>query len=142
MKIPLKRITVTYDQPTSDGTTGYMTYWDEPDYDTIIEVNEGCIRFWFDHDAQTIDYYRGGRTSESAYEGIEFTTYMHEDYEHCTVEIEFLNGNKVKYKCPENFHEFASDFTDYVVSDYTRAPGTSVMSRAAKLLDDEMQYEI
>ena len=40
MKIPLKRITVTYDQPTSDGTTGYMTYWDEPDYDTYVQSSE------------------------------------------------------------------------------------------------------
>lgn len=142
MKTTLKRIIVTYDQPMNDGNTGYMTYWNEPDYNLTIQVNEVCVRFWFDHEAPTIDYYTRGRTKEGSFEGLEISNYMHEDYEHCSVAIEFSNGNKVEYKCPEDFSKFVSDFKDFVDSDYTCVPGTSVMSRAANLLDDEMQYEI
>ena len=142
MEVTFKRIICKYDNPCVDDATGYMLYWNEPEHDHNIEVNKHSIKFWFDSETPTIDYYKDGQTDETSCAGLEFTDNNHESYEHCTVTIEFTNGNKVEYKCPEEFSKFVSDFRDFVESDYICVPGTSVMSKAASLLDDEMQYEI
>lgn len=142
MEVTFKRIICKYDNPYIDGATGYMTYWNEPEHNHTIDVSKHSIHFLFDSETPTIDYYTNGQTDETLCAGLEFTDNEHESYEHCTITIEFTNGNRVEYKCPENFSKFVADFRDFVESDYTCIPGTSVMSRAASLLDDEMQYEI
>jgi hypothetical protein len=143
MKVTFKRIICKYDNPcVDDGATGYMLYWNEPDYDHDIQVSKHSIVFWLNSETPTIDYFANGQTDETSCSGLQFTDNEQEDYEHCTLTIEFTNGNKVEYKCPEEFSKFVSDFKDFVDSNYTCVPGTSVMSRAANLLDDEMQYEI
>lgn len=142
MEVTFKRIICKYDNPLPDGFTGYTIYWNEPEHGHTIDVSKHSIEFLFNSETPSIDYYENGQTDETPCAGLEFTDNEHESYEHCTVTIEFSNGNKVEYKCPEDFSKFVSDLKDFVESDYTCVPGTSVMSRAARLLDDEMQYEI
>lgn len=142
MEVTFKRIICKYDNPLPDGFTGYTIYWNEPEHGHTIDVSKHSIEFLFNSETPSIDYYENGQTDETPCAGLEFTDNEHESYEHCTVTIEFSNGNKVEYKCPEGFSKFVSDLKDFVESDYTCVPGTSVMSRAARLLDDEMQYEI
>lgn len=136
-----KQIICKYDKPLRDGCTSYKLYWDEPEHNNI-EVSDHCIRFWFAHEVPTTDYYEDGSKDEYADAGLEFTDNVHEEFEHSSVIIEFSNGNIAEYKCPENFSKFVEDFRDFKESNYTCVPGTSVMSKAASLLDDEMQYEI
>lgn len=142
MEVTFKRIICKYDNPLPDGYTGYTIYWNEPEHVHTIDVSKHSIKFLFDSETPSIDYYENGQTDETPCAGLEFTDNEQQSYEHCTVTIEFSNGNKVEYKCPEGFSKFVSDFKDFVESDYTCVPGTSVMSKAASLLDDEMQYEI
>lgn len=142
MKVTIKRIICEFDNPAVDGFTGYIIYLNEPEHDHNIDVSKHSIKFMFNEDTPSTDYYKDGHTDETTCAGLEFTDNRREEYEHCKVTIEFSNGNKVKYKCPEDFRKFVSDFKDFVGSGYACVPGTSLMTRAASLLDDEMQYEI
>lgn len=142
MEAMFKQIICKYDKPLrEDGSVSYKLYWDKPEHNHI-DVTDHSIRFWFAREVPTTDYYEDGSKDENVTAGLEFTSNLDEEFEHCTVTIEFSNGNIAEYKCPENFSKFVEDFRDFKESNYTCVPGTSVMSKAASLLDDEMQYEI
>lgn len=91
------------------------------------------------------DYFRDGSRNvmtDTGCDGIRMPLPGNNDYGDHTVTIEFSDGTVIPYDLPEQGEAMLHDLTDYVQSRHVAAPGHSEMAAAARLLDDDMAYEI
>lgn len=91
------------------------------------------------------DYFRDGSCNvmtDTGCDGIRIPLPGNNDYGDHTITIEFSDGTVIPYNLPEQGEMMLHDLTDYVEYHHTVAPGHSELSRAARLLDDDMMYEI
>ena len=91
------------------------------------------------------DYFRDGSCNvitDSGCDGIRIPLPGNNDYGDHTITIEFSDGTIIPYDLPEQGAEMLQDLKDYIASRHEVAPGRSELSRAARLLDDDMMYEI
>jgi hypothetical protein len=92
-----------------------------------------------------IDYFNN-RPSDTTYDsdcdGIRVPLPGNNEYGRQTITMEFTDGTVITYNLPEQGDKMLRDLTDYMRSLYEVVPGRSELSRAARLLDDDMIYEI
>lgn len=79
---------------------------------------------------------------ESGCDGIRVPLPGNNDFGNHTITIEFTDGTVITYSLPEQGNVMLRDLTDYVGSHHEVTPGRSELSTAARLLDDDMIYEI
>ena len=60
MEVTFKLIICKYDNPLPDGYTGYTIYWNEPEHGHTIDVSKHSIKFLFNSETPSIDYYENG----------------------------------------------------------------------------------
>ena len=91
------------------------------------------------------DYFRDGScntVTDSGCDGLRIPLPGTNDYGDHTITIEFSDGTVIPYDLPEQGEVMLHDLMDYVESRHAAAPGHSEMATAARLLDDDMMYEI
>lgn len=91
------------------------------------------------------DYFRDGSRNvmeDTGCDGIRMPLPGNNDYGDHTVTITFSDGTVIPYDLPEQGEAMLHDLLDYVQSRHVAAPGHSEMATAARLLDDDMAYEI
>lgn len=81
-------------------------------------------------------------TPDSDCDGIRVPLPGNNEYGRQTITIEFIDGTVITYNLPEQGNNMLRDLTDYMGSHYEVVPGHSEMATAARLLDDDMMYEI
>lgn len=64
------------------------------------------------------------------------------EYGNHTITIEFVDGTTKVYDLPSAGRIMLRELQDYIGTQYEIVPGRSEMATAARLLDDEMMYEI
>lgn len=92
-----------------------------------------------------IDYFNNRRsetTLDSDCDGIRIPLPGNNYYGGQIITMEFTDGTVITYNLPEDGNKMLRDLTDYVGSHHEVTPGRSELSRAARLLDDDMMYEI
>lgn len=81
-------------------------------------------------------------TPDSECDGIRIPLPGNNDFGNHTITIEFTDGTVITYNLPEQGNVVLRDLTDYVGSHHEVVPGRSELATAARLLDDDMIYEI
>lgn len=145
--IGIRKIDVKFANPNYD-CTRFILEWDN-DEGIIVNVSARDSSFNINWEIteylKEITYYnnRGSETTQSTdCDGIRLPLPGNNMYGDPTITIEFTDGTVITYNLPGQGNKLLYDLKDYVSSRYEVAPGRSEMSIAARLLDDEMQYEI
>lgn len=146
--IGIKKIDVKYAQAFYD-CTRFIMEWENEEGIIISNINPKDRVFEIDWDnnghLKEIDYFNNRRsdvTPGSECDGIRVPLPGNNEYGRQTITMEFTDGTVITYNLPEEGNKMLRDLTDYVGSHHEVTPGRSELSRAARLLDDDMIYEI
>ena len=148
--IGIKKIDVKYDRlKAGQDCTRFVMEWENEEGIRINDIIPKTRTFeinWEDNGRmKELNYFRNGSCDTiqgSACDGIRIPLPGNNDYGDHTITIEFTDGTVIPYSLPEQGEVMLHDLMDYVQSHHVAAPGRSEMAAAARLLDDEMQYEI
>ena len=146
--IGIKKIDVKYVHPFHD-CLRFVMEWENEEGIIISGIVPNERRFdidWEDNGyLKETDYFSDGPCEvipESGCDGICIPLPGNNDYGDHSVTIEFTDGTKITYDLPEQGNNMLHDLMDYVESRYKVTPGHSELATAARLLDDDMAYEI
>ena len=146
--IGIKKIDVKYARPFYNCTRFIMEWENEEGIrvNNIIPKDRTFDLDWEDNGYLKETDYFDDRPSEcnreSGCDGIRVPLPGNNDLGNHTITIEFTDGTVITYNLPEDGNKMLRDLTDYVGSHHEVTPGRSELSRAARLLDDDMIYEI
>ena len=146
--IGIKKIDVKYVQAFYD-CVRFVMEWENEEGIRINNILPGDRTFDVDWEKnghlKEIDYFNN-RPSDTTYDsdcdGIRVPLPGNNRYGRLIITIEFTDGTVITYNLPEEGNKMLRDLADYVDSRYEVTPGRSELSRAARLLDDDMIYEI
>ena len=146
--IGIKKIDVKYVQAFYD-CVRFVMEWENEEGIRINNILPGDRTFDVDWEKnghlKEIDYFNN-RPSDTTYDsdcdGIRVPLPGNNRYGRQIITIEFTYGTVITYNLPEEDNKMLRDLADYVDSRYEVTPGRSELSRAARLLDDDMIYEI
>ena len=148
--IGIKKIDVEYTHPRGEqDCPRFVMEWENEEGMILNNVIPKTRTFEIEWDnngyLKETDYFRDGSCNvmtDSTCDGIRIPLPGNNDYGDHTITIEFSDGTVIPYDLPEQGEVMLHDLKDYVASRHAAAPGHSEMATAARLLDDDMMYEI
>lgn len=146
--IGIKKIDVKYARAFYD-CTRFIMEWQNEEGITINNITPKDRTFDIDWESngylKETDYFDDRPcevTPDSECDGIRVPLPGNNDFGNQTITIEFTDGTVITYNLPEEGNKMLRDLTDYIGSHYEVVPGHSELAKAARLLDDDMIYEI
>jgi len=146
--IGIRKIDVKYAHAFYD-CTRFIMEWQNEEGITVSNIvpkdNTFDIEWENNGYLKEIDYFNNRRsetTLDSDCDGICIPLPGNNHYGDQTITIEFTDGTVITYNLPEQGDKMLRDLTDYMGSHHEVVPSRSEMAVAARLLDDDMVYEI